>query len=57
MSSQFYTAKQMAMMSHNLSRDGMSATIKSGEVYKWSDHFKVWAGPYQWTKGDARKPR
>lgn len=51
------TAKQMALQSHNLSRDGMSATLRSGEVYRWSDHFNVWAGPFPRTAGDARAPR
>lgn len=54
---QFMTAKEMALTSHNLSRDGMSATLANGQVYKWSNHFNVWAGPFSATKGDAKAPR
>jgi hypothetical protein len=57
MPSQYLSAKQMALQPHNLSRDGMSATLPSGDVYKWSNHFNVWAGPFPWSKGDAKAPR
>jgi hypothetical protein len=57
MKSTYFSAKQMALTSHNLSKDGMAATLKTGEVYKWSDHFNVWAGPFPQTKGDAKAPR
>ena len=36
------TAYEMALKSHNLSRDGMSAKTPDGNVWKWSDHFRVW---------------
>lgn len=57
MTSKYMTAKQMALTSHNLSKDSMSATLESGEVFKWSDHFKVWAGPFPYSKEDAKPPR
>jgi hypothetical protein len=53
----WYTAKEMALTSHNLSRDGMSATLANGEVWKWSEHFNVWGGPFPKTLGDAAAPR
>lgn len=56
MTSTYYTAKQMALQSHNLSRDGMSATLPTGDVYRWSNHFNVWAGPFPAGKGDAKAP-
>ncbi|HET9394488.1 MAG TPA: hypothetical protein VFO36_00415 [Nitrospiraceae bacterium] len=55
--STYFTAKQMALQSHNLSTDGMSATLPTGEVFKWSDHFKVWAGPFPRSSSDAKPPR
>lgn len=39
----FLTARQMALKSHNLSKDGMDATAKDGGHWKWSNHFNVWA--------------
>lgn len=51
------TAYDMALTPHNLSRDGMSATMTNGEVWRWSDHFNVWAGPFPQTAGDAKAPR
>ena len=53
---EFYTAKEMAMTSHNLSRDGMMATMPNGQVYKWSESFNVFAGPFPKCKGAARRP-
>jgi hypothetical protein len=53
---EFYTAKEMALVSHNLSRDGLMATMANGEVWKWSDHFNVWAGPFPKCQGAARRP-
>jgi len=55
--SKFFTATQMALTSHNLSKDSNAATLATGEVYRWSDHFKVWAGPFPQTQGDAQAPR
>lgn len=53
----YVTAKDMALSSHNLSRDGMSATRADGTVWKWSNHFNVWAGPFPAMKGDPKAPR
>ena len=39
----FRTAREMALSSHNLSRDGMSATTADGGEWRWSTHFNVWA--------------
>lgn len=57
MHSKTMTAREMALTSHNLSKDGNSATLSDGTVYKWSDHFRVWAGPFQRTSGDAKAPK
>jgi hypothetical protein len=53
---EFYTAKEMALTPHNLSRDGMMATMADGKVYKWSESFQVFAGPFPKCKGAARRP-
>lgn len=53
----FMTAKEMALTSHNLSSDGTCATLANGDVYKWSDHFKTWAGPFPPTGRTAKPPR
>ena len=37
------TAIWMACFPHNLSADGMTATLKNGQVWKWSNHFNLWA--------------
>jgi len=55
--SKWMTAKEMALTSHNLSQDGMSATLRNGEVYRWSEHFNVWSGPFPKSQGDAKAPR
>lgn len=39
----YLTARQMALKAHNLSRDGMTAEARDGGVWKWSNHFNVWA--------------
>ena len=39
----YLTARQMALRSHRLSRDGMTASTKDGGSWKWSAHFSVWA--------------
>lgn len=51
-----YTAKEMALTSHNLSRDGMMATMPNGQVYKWDNFWNVWAGPFPKCQGAARRP-
>ena len=51
------TAKQMALTPHNLNRDASAATMKDGTVYRWSDHFSVWAGPFPRTASDAKPPK
>lgn len=56
-SSKFLTAKQMALTSHNLSKDSNAATLATGDVYRWSDTFKVWAGPFPQIAGDAHAPK
>jgi len=55
--SKFFTAKQMALTSRNLSQDSNAATLATGEVYRWSDRFQVWAGPFPQTQDDAQAPR
>lgn len=37
------TARDMALSSHNLSKDGMSAVTADGGLWAWSNHFNVWA--------------
>lgn len=39
----FLTARQMAFKAHRLSKDGMTAAAKDGGIWKWSNHFNVWA--------------
>jgi hypothetical protein len=39
----FLTAYQMAMKSHWLKDAGMTAETSDGGMWKWSDHFSVWA--------------
>jgi hypothetical protein len=39
---EFKTAREMALTSHNLSRDGMSCRTADGRVWKWSNRFQVW---------------
>jgi len=39
----YRTAREMALSSHNLSRDGMVAVTRDGGTWKWSEHFNVWA--------------
>ena len=51
----FYTAHEMAMMSHNLSKDGMTARLANGEVYRWGS-FK-WVGPMIPMASDPKRPR
>ena len=53
----YYTARQMAEMSHNLSRDGMTARLPNGDIFAWSNHFNIWAGPFNFMHCDAKKPR
>lgn len=36
------TALEMATISHNLSKDGDTATCKDGRVFVWSNDRKVW---------------
>lgn len=38
-----YTARQIAEMPHNLSRDGMVATLKDGRTFIWDARFQHWA--------------
>lgn len=40
---EFLTAREMALKPHNLSKDGMEARAKDGGLWKWSNHFNVWA--------------
>jgi hypothetical protein len=44
---EWQTAVWMACTPHNLSADGMTATLsgpdKNGQIWKWSDHFHLWA--------------
>jgi hypothetical protein len=51
----FITAQEMALMSHNLSKDGMAATLANGDVYRWGS-FK-WVGPMMRLPTDANRPR
>ena len=51
------TAREMALTPHNLNRDASSATMKDGSVYKWSDHFRCWSGPFPRGAGDAKPPK
>jgi hypothetical protein len=37
------TAKEMALTSHRLSRDGMTANLPNGDKYGWADHFNLWS--------------
>jgi hypothetical protein len=39
----YMTAREMALRSHNLDRSGNTSTDHEGAVWKWSDHFNVWA--------------
>ena len=39
----YMTARQMALKSHWLSTDGMTANAGDGGVWKWSEHFHIWA--------------
>ena len=39
----YMTAKEMALLSHNLSTDGDTASRRDGSIWKWSNHFNVWA--------------
>lgn len=51
----FYTAHEMALMPHNLSKDGNAATLANGDVYRWGS-FK-WVGPMMRLPTDAKRPR
>lgn len=51
------TAKQMALQSHNLSKDAMTARTADGKVWKWSDHFQVWAGPFPVEQDSPKQPK
>ena len=37
------TAKQMALMTHRLSKDGLTAYTPDGSKWGWSDNFNVWS--------------
>lgn len=52
---QIITAREMALTSHNLSRDGMAATLRNGKVYRWGG--QVWVGPMMRLPTDAKAPR
>ena len=38
-----YTAKEMALISHNLSKGGDMATTLDGKKYIWDKRFQHWA--------------
>jgi hypothetical protein len=42
------SAKEMALQSHNLSRDVNMATLANGDVFVWDARFDHWA---MWKKG------
>jgi hypothetical protein len=43
------TAREMALVSHSLSKDGMTAYTRDKARWTWSDNFNVWfyQGPQQ----------
>lgn len=53
----YMTAREMAVTSHNLSYDGMTATMADESVWKWSEHFSVWSGPFPKSIHDPAAPK
>lgn len=41
--SEWKTAIEMALTSHNLSKDGMTAVTSDGKRWAWSTQCEVWA--------------